>query len=197
MDIVLLERVENLGQLGDVVKVKSGYARNFLLPQHKALRATKSNLEYFEKQKADLKAQNEKRRAEAETASKKIDGLTLVVIRQASEGAQLYGSVAARDVAEAIVAAGHKAERRQVVLNEPIKTLGIFTVKVALHPEVTVEVKVNVARSAEEAKIQQERGTAVVHATAAEEEAAEAAAAAKAQAEAMFDQTVEQPDVAL
>ncbi len=161
MDIVLLERVENLGQLGDVVKVKPGYARNYLLPQKKALRATKSNLEYFEKRKADLHAQNEHRRSEAEKSAKKIDGLSLVIIRQASEAGQLYGSVAARDIAEAIAEKGETVERRTIVLNEPLKTLGIFTVKVSLHPEVSVNVKVNIARSVEEAKVQEKRGTAV------------------------------------
>jgi large subunit ribosomal protein L9 len=170
MEIVLLERVEHLGQLGEVVNVKPGYARNFLLPQKKALRATKSNLEYFEHRKADLHALNEQKRAEAEKASTKIDGMELVVIRQASEAGQLYGSVAGRDVAEAIVAKGHAVERRQVVLHEPIKTLGIFTVKVSLHPEVSVNVTVNVARSAEEAKMQKERGEAVTRAQMAEAE---------------------------
>ncbi len=172
MDIVLLERVEHLGQLGDVVKVKPGYARNYLLPQKKALRATKSNLEYFENRKADLHAQNEHRRAEAETASKKVDGLKLVIIRQASEAGQLYGSVAARDVAEAIVAQGAPVERRQVILHEPLKTLGLFPVKVSLHPEVTVSVTVNIARSVEEAKVQEEKGKAVIGRQDEEEEEA-------------------------
>ncbi len=174
MEIVLLERVEHLGQLGEVVNVKPGYARNFLLPQKKALRATKSNLEYFERRKTDLHAQNEQKRGEAETAAKKVDGMSLVVIRQASEAGQLYGSVAARDVAEAIVAAGFAVERRQVVLHEPIKALGIFPVRISLHPEVSVNVTVNVARSTEEAKMQKERGEAVTRAQMAETEEAEA-----------------------
>jgi large subunit ribosomal protein L9 len=161
MEIVLLERVEHLGQLGDVVNVKPGYARNYLLPQKKALRATKSNLVYFERRKADLLASNDKRRAEAEASGKKIDGTTLTVIRQASEAGQLYGSVAPRDIADALAETGASIERRQVVLGDPIKMLGIFPVRVVLHPEVSITVTVNVARSAEEAKIQLERGKAV------------------------------------
>jgi large subunit ribosomal protein L9 len=176
MDIVLLERVENLGSLGDVVKVKPGYARNFLLPQKKALRATKSNLEYFQKRKAELQAQNDNRRAEAEKSAKKVDGLKLIIIRQASEAGALYGSVAARDVAEAIVEQGTTVERRQVILGEPLKTLGIFTVKISLHPEVSVNVSVNIARSVEEAKVQEQKGTAVVGRGEEETEATEVAA---------------------
>ena len=162
MDIVLLERVEHLGKLGDVVKVKPGYARNYLLPQKKALRATKSNMAYFEQRKSDLQALNDRSRAEAEGNAKKIEGLAIVVIRQASEAGQLYGSVAARDVAEGAAEQGVTIERRQVVLAEPIKSLGIFPVKVTLHPEVTVQVTVNVARSAEEATTQSDRAKPVV-----------------------------------
>jgi large subunit ribosomal protein L9 len=162
MEIVLLERVEHLGHLGDVVKVKPGFARNYLFPQKKALRATKSNLEFFEKQKAELQARNAKQRSSAETDSKKIDGVELVIVRQASEAGQLYGSVAARDVAEALVEAGHKVERRHVVLEEPLKTLGIFPVRVSLHPEVSVTITVNIARSAEEAKTAAEKAKAPV-----------------------------------
>ena len=157
MDIVLLERVQHLGHLGDVVKVKPGYARNYLFPQKKALRATKSNMDFFEKQKADLTARNAMQRTAAEADSQKIDGTELVLVRQASEAGQLYGSVAARDVAEALVAAGFKVERRHVLLEEPLKTLGIFPVQVSLHPEVSVEVTVNIARSAEEAKTAAEK----------------------------------------
>jgi large subunit ribosomal protein L9 len=158
MDIVLLERVEHLGHLGDVVKVKPGYARNYLFPQKKALRATKSNLEFFEKQKAELQARNDNLRKGAETDSQKIDGTALVIVRQASEAGQLYGSVAARDVAESLVEAGFKVERRHVMLEEPLKMLGIFPVRVSLHPEVSVMVTVNIARSAEEAKTAAEKG---------------------------------------
>ncbi len=161
MEIVLLERVEHLGQLGDVVNVKPGYARNYLLPQKKALRATKSNLVYFERRKADLQASNDQRRRVAEASGKTIDGTWVVVIRQASEAGQLYGSVAPRDIVEAMSETGTTIERRQVVLNEPIKMLGIFPVRVNLHPEVSVTITVNVARSIEEAKIQKERGQAV------------------------------------
>jgi large subunit ribosomal protein L9 len=157
MDIVLLERVEHLGKLGDVVKVKPGYARNYLLPQKKALRATKSNMAYFEQRKADLQALNDKSRAQAEAQAGKVKGLAIVVIRQASEAGQLYGSVAARDIANGAAEQGVTIERRQVVLAEPIKALGIFPVKVTLHPEVSVEVTVNVARSSDEAVTQADR----------------------------------------
>ena len=161
MEIVLLERVEHLGHLGDVVKVKPGFARNYLFPQKKALRATKSNLEFFEKQKAELQKRNATLKSTAETDSKKIDGTALVIVRQASEAGQLYGSVAARDVAEALVGAGFKVERGHVMLTEPLKTLGIFPVRVALHPEVSVQVTVNIARSAEEAKTAAEKSKPV------------------------------------
>lgn len=162
VDVILLERVSGLGQMGDVVAVKPGFARNFLLPQKKALRATAQNKAFFEKQKVVLEAQNLARKGEAEKVSKKIDGLKVVVIRAAAEGGQLYGSVSARDIADAVIAAGYKIERRQVLLNQAIKTLGLFPVEVALHPEVSVNVTVNVARSEDEAKIQAERGEAVI-----------------------------------
>jgi len=154
MDIILLERVENLGQMGDVVKVKPGYARNFLLPQKKALRASKGNIAYFESQKAQLEAQNLQRRQEAEAVATKMSDLTVVLIRSAGDTGQLYGSVSSRDVAEAVTEAGATVERRQVELDRPIKTLGLHPVRVRLHPEVAVTVTANVARSTDEAEAQ-------------------------------------------
>ena len=180
MDVILLQRIESLGQMGDVVKVKPGYARNFLLPQKKALRATKANRDYFEKQRAQLEAQNLARKGEAEQVAGKMAGLAVVIIRQAGETGQLYGSVSNRDIAEAVTAAGFTVERRQVLLLQPIKALGIHATRVSLHPEVDIEVKVNVAQSADEAKAQAE-GKA--KAAAAEEAPAEEAPAAAAPAE--------------
>jgi large subunit ribosomal protein L9 len=154
MEVILLERVEKLGQIGDVVTVKNGFARNFLLPNNKALRSNAANLKVFEANKAKIVADNDTRRGEAETASKGIDGTTVTLIRQASNTGQLYGSVAVRDVVEALDAEGKKVTRQQVVLDKPIKAIGVYEVKVALHPEVSVTVKVNVARSPEEADLQ-------------------------------------------
>ena len=154
MKVVLLERVENLGAIGDVVSVKDGFARNFLLPRDKARRATSANLKAFEVERAAIEARNEKNKAEAQKIADKIDGQTYVMIRQAGETGQLYGSVAGRDVAEAIQAEGGKVERSQVVLHVPIKTLGVHEVQVRLHAEVSATVKINVARSAEEAERQ-------------------------------------------
>ncbi len=162
MDVILLERVPNLGQLGQVVKVKPGYARNYLLPKKKALRATKENLAYFERQKSEIEKTNAERRRDAESQGGKVDGASVVIVRQAAESGQLYGSVTARDIADAISALGHTVERQHVVLNQAIKTLGLFKVTVALHPEVSVTVTVNVARSDEEAKTQAERGEALI-----------------------------------
>lgn len=178
MEVILLERVESLGQMGEVVKVKPGYARNFLLPQKKALRATKDNLAYFETQRAQLEAQNLKRRQDAEAVSKKLEGLQVVILRQAGETGQLYGSVATRDIAEAVTAAGFTIERRQVLLDQPIKTLGIFKTRVALHPEVIVGISANIAQSQEEAQMQAEGKSPRQQAAAAEEAAAAQAAAA-------------------
>ncbi|HSV27949.1 MAG TPA: 50S ribosomal protein L9, partial [Candidatus Omnitrophota bacterium] len=152
MEVILLERIEKLGQMGEVVKVKPGYARNFLLPQKKALRANKDNLAFFEKQRVQLEALNLKRKEEAEGVASKMDGLKVLMVRQAGEGGQLYGSVSGRDVADAIKAAGFTVERRQVNLDNPIKTLGAYPVRVSLHPEVAVTVVVTVARSQEEAE---------------------------------------------
>jgi len=154
VDVILLERVEKLGQMGQVVKVRPGYARNYLLPQKKALRATKDNLAYFEKQRYQLEAQNLSRRSEAEQVAKKIEGVSVMVIRQAGESGQLYGSVTARDIAEAVTQAGFTVSRAQVVLDKAIKTLGLYKQRVILHPEVSVSVTVNVAQSAEEAEMQ-------------------------------------------
>ena len=169
VEVILLQRVDKLGQMGEVVKVKPGYARNFLLPQKKALRATKDNLARFEQQRAQLEAQNLKRREEAERVAERVDGLSVVIIRQAGEIGQLYGSVSARDIADAATAAGLTINRQQVVLDQPIKTLGLSQVRVVLHPEVSIPVTVNVARSPEEAE-HQARGEAVGAAAEAEEE---------------------------
>ncbi len=162
MDVILLERVEKLGQMGDVVHVRPGYARNFLLPQKKALRATKANLAYFENQRAQLEATNLNRRSEAESIAERMEGATVVLIRQAGDSGQLYGSVTARDVAVALHEAGYTVERQQVNIDRPIKSLGLFDVRIRLHPEVSLSVTVNVARSAEEAELQVQRGGAVI-----------------------------------
>ncbi|WP_025898543.1 50S ribosomal protein L9 [Sneathiella glossodoripedis] len=154
MEIVLLERVEKLGQMGDVVTVKNGYARNFLLPQGKALRANKANLEIFEKQRAQLEADNLKRKEEAEKVAEKLDGTSVVLIRAASESQQLYGSVSTQDIARAVSENGATIDRKQVILDKVLKTLGLHDVRVRLHPEVTVGIVVNIARSEEEAEIQ-------------------------------------------
>ena len=154
MQIILLERIEKLGAIGDVVNVKNGYARNFLLPNGKALRANEANRKVFEANREKIEAQNAERRAAAEKDSKSIDGVTIQLIRQASNTGQLYGSVSARDLAEALEADGHKVQKNQIVLNRPIKTIGLSEVKVALHAEVAVTIKVNVARSPEEAELQ-------------------------------------------
>jgi large subunit ribosomal protein L9 len=155
VDVILLERVEKLGQMGQVVKVRPGYARNYLLPQRKAMRATKENLAYFETQRAQLEANNLKRKGEAEEIAAKLEGLKVVVIRQSGESGQLYGSVAARDISDAVTAAGFTVERRQIVLDRLIKTLGLHPVRVMLHPEVGVTVIANVAQSQEAAKLQE------------------------------------------
>jgi large subunit ribosomal protein L9 len=154
VDVILLERVEKLGQMGQVVKVRPGFARNYLLPQKKALRATKENLAYFEKQRGQLEAQNLSRRGDAEQVAKKLDGLVVLVIRQAGESGQLYGSVTARDIADGVTQAGFTVTRGQVVLDKAIKTLGLYKQRVVLHPEVAVIITVNVAQSAEEAEMQ-------------------------------------------
>lgn len=154
VELILLQRVEKLGQMGDVVKVKPGYARNFLLPQKKAIRANKGNLATFEQQRAQLEAQNLKRRDEAERVAERMQGLSIVIIRQAGESGSLYGSVSSRDIADGCIAAGLTINRSQVVLEQPIKLLGLTTVRLVLHPEVSMPVTVNVARSVEEAEKQ-------------------------------------------
>lgn len=154
MEIILLERVDKLGAIGDIVNVKPGFARNFLLPRGKALRASEANKKKFEADRARIEADNAKRRDIARAEAKDVDGASVVMIRQASQTGQLFGSVAARDLAEVLVAGGHKVAKNQIVLDKPIKSLGIHDVRVALHPEVVVMVKVNIARSPEEAELQ-------------------------------------------
>jgi large subunit ribosomal protein L9 len=154
MEVILLERVEKLGAIGDVVKVKDGFARNYLLPRKKALRANEANRKVFEANRARIEEDNAARRSDAEKSSKDVDGKTVQLIRQASNTGQLYGSVSARDIVEALEAAGAKVTKSQVVLDRPIKAIGLYDVKIALHPEVSVNVKVNVARSPEEADLQ-------------------------------------------
>ena len=161
MEIILLERVEKLGQMGDVVKVKPGYARNFLLPQGKALRANKANLERFETEKAQREADNLSRRSDAETEAGKMDGLAVSMVRAASEMGQLFGSVTSRDIANAVTEAGFTLGRSQVIMETAIKTLGLHDIRVRLHPEVTLTVVVNVARSLDEAETQLKTGVAV------------------------------------
>jgi large subunit ribosomal protein L9 len=162
MQVILLERIDNLGVMGDVVKVKPGFARNYLLPQKKALRATKDNIAYFESQKAVLEKANAERRKEAEKRAEKLKGLKVSVIRHAAEGGQLYGSVSSRDIADAINAAGkEQVERNMVVMNQAFKTIGLFPVTLALHAEVKIEITVNIARTEEEAKTQEKTGKAL------------------------------------
>lgn len=177
MDVILLERVDKLGQMGQVVKVKPGYARNFLLPQRKALRATKGNLAYFESQKARLEAANLERRSEAEYVAQKMTGVSITIIRQAGETGVLYGSVNARDLADGLREAGYDVGRSQVAIDQPIKTLGLFEIRLVLHPEVSVTVVVNVARSADEADLQRKRGGMVTAEEAADIAESEAMAA--------------------
>ncbi len=178
MDIILLERVEKLGGIGDVVTVKNGYARNFLLPNKKALRANAANKKVFEANRAQIESENEAKRAEAEKASGGIDGKQIILIRASSASGQLYGSVSVRDIVEALAADGATVEKSMVILEKPIKTLGVFDVRVRLHPEVSVNVQVNVARSDDEAELQKD-GIDVI-AQMFEDEQAELAAAALA-----------------
>lgn len=160
MQVILLERVAKLGQMGDNVRVKDGYARNFLLPRGKALRATSANKERFETQKVELEARNLERRSEAEQVGEKLAGKSFVMIRQAGETGVMYGSVSTRDLADAVTAEGFKVSREQIVLHKPVKTLGLHTIPVTLHPEVEVEITLNIARSPEEAE-RQARGESV------------------------------------
>jgi large subunit ribosomal protein L9 len=154
MQVILLERIGRLGQMGDVVNVKDGYARNFLLPQHKALRATKENMAEFQSRRVQLEAQNLEQKKEAEAVAAKLGGKQFVAIRQAGDTGQLYGSVSTRDIADVVKEGGFTIDRRQVILDRPIKTLGVHHLRVALHPEVHVKVSVNVARSTDEAERQ-------------------------------------------
>ncbi|PTQ08576.1 50S ribosomal protein L9 [Sphingomonas oleivorans] len=154
MDVILLERVEKLGQIGDVVSVKAGFARNYLLPRKKALRANETNKKVFEANRAQIEADNAARRTTAQEDAKGIGGTTVTLIRQASNTGQLYGSVSARDLVEVLEADGHKVSKSQIVLDRPIKAIGVHEVKIVLHAEVSVTIKVNVARSPEEAELQ-------------------------------------------
>lgn len=186
MEVILLERIEKLGQMGEVVTVKPGYARNFLLPQKKALRATDGNKSQFENQRAQLEAENLERRKDAETVAAKLDDLDISLIRQAGDNGQLYGSVSGRDIADAVSEAGVTISRGQVMLDRPIKELGLHPVRVSLHPEVQVEVTINVARTDDEAQTQLERGISITE-IAEESEAAEDALALAEEALAVAD----------
>ncbi len=177
IEVILLERIERLGQMGEVVRVRPGFARNFLLPKKKALRATKANMAFFETQRVQLEAINLERKSDAEKAAAKIDGMSVIVVRQAGESGQLYGSVSSRDIADALGKGKVSVDRNQIVLNKPIKNLGLHSLRVRLHPEVSVQVTVNVARSTEEAETQAKTGQAVTLESqrAAEEAAIQAA----------------------
>jgi large subunit ribosomal protein L9 len=180
MQVILLERVEKLGQMGDEVRVKDGFARNFLLPKKKALRATKANRDYFQTQKAQLEATNLKLKSEAEKIGQKLDGKAFVLIRQAGDRGQLYGSVSPRDIADSMEKAGFKVDRHQVTISVAIKAIGLFTIPVVLHPEVKVNVTVNVARSEDEAERQARGENVLAEKTEAEE--------AKVAAEELFEE---------
>lgn len=190
MEVILLERVEKLGHIGDVVNVKNGFARNYLLPNKKALRANESNRKLFEANRARIEADNAERRTEAEKAAKDVDGRTVQLIRQASNTGQLYGSVSARDIVEALEAEGATVTKSQIVLARPIKAIGMHDVKVALHPEVSVTVHVNVARSPEEAELQAQ-GVDVIAQMFEEQAAPLAAETIQAEAEADAAEAIE------
>ena len=190
MQVILLERIGKLGQMGDVVTVKDGFARNFLLPQGKALRATKTNRERFERDRAQLEARNLKLKTEAQSVADKLNGQSFVIVRQAGDAGQLYGSVSTRDIATAVTEGGFSVERRQVILDRPIKMLGLHELRIALHAEVAPRVTINVARSLDEAA-RQARGETVT--ARAIDEAEEAAEAARRAAEALFEEGVEAP----
>lgn len=186
--VILLERVEKLGEMGDVVAVKPGYARNFLLPQRKALRASKDNIAYFEAKKKVLQGENDKRKTEAEGIAKKLEGLKVPLIRQASEAGQLFGSVTSRDIAAEVTASSkEQIDRSQVVLNQNYKSIGLFELDIVLHPEVKVAVTINIARSIEEAEIQAKTGKALVSDAVADAPAAETTAE---EAEAQLDEAL-------
>ncbi len=206
LEVILLERIEKLGQMGDVVRVRPGYARNFLLPQGKALRASKGNMALFEARRAQLEAENLHRREEAERVAQDLGGMVVTLIRASSEAGMLYGSVSTRDIADQVTENGITIAKSQIALDKPLKELGLFPVRIKLHPEVFVEVTVNIARSMDEAEMQMERGGAVTQAdldreedeaARAEMEAAIAEAAAENEAEAEAEGiagTGEQPD---
>ena len=175
MNIILTERINNLGKLGEVVKVKAGYARNYLLPQGKAIRATKENLEIFEKERSQREAENIKNIKEAESLSEEVKGLSIVILRSASETGQLYGSVSNRDISKLVTDNGFTISYKQVILNKTIKELGIHFIDITLHPEVIIEIKLNVARTKEEAEIQEKTGEAVIEVKEEEEEEEEEA----------------------
>ncbi|MEJ8573379.1 50S ribosomal protein L9 [Microbaculum marinum] len=202
MEVILLERIQKLGQMGDVVRVRDGFARNFLLPQKKALRATDANRNLFEEQRAQLEARNLEQKKEAEAVGSKLDGESVILIRQASERGQLYGSVSTRDIAEALTEAGFSIARTQVVLNAPIKTLGLVDVPIRLHPEVEVNVAINVARSQEEAERQARGEDVTIDADEYEEAEAEVEAeeffeeGAEAELAEEADEVAESEDVA-
>jgi large subunit ribosomal protein L9 len=191
MDVILLERIEHLGQMGDVVHVKPGYARNYLLPRGKAARATDENRKRFEEQRAQLEATNLQRRGEAEVVAGKLEGVRVTLIRQAGEAGQLYGSVSARDIASAVTEAGFTVTRDQIRLKQPIKVLGLHRIEVSLHPEVFATVIVNVARSHEEAELQARTGGAVTRSDDAEQEAEADAAADEARWEQDMERAIE------
>lgn len=204
MEVILLERIEKLGQMGDIVKVKPGFARNFLLPQGKALRATDQNKSHFDAQRAQLEADNLKRKQEAEAVAAKMTGMKVILIRQAGDAGQLYGSVTGRDIADAITAAGVTVRRGQIILDKPIKTIGLHEVRIELHGEVIVDVTANVARSQDEADTQEQTGAAVLSLAQQEqmeieaeaEAAAEAAIAVAEQAGAVFEEGAAEDAVA-
>lgn len=191
MEVILMERIEKLGQMGDVVSVKPGYARNYLLPQKKALRATKGNMARFEQERVHLEADNLKRREEAERVVKDLEGLTVTLVRQAGEGGQLYGSVNGRDIADAVSEAGITIDRKQVALIAVIKTLGLHSVRVQLHPEVSVDITANVARSEEEAETQMKSGRVVTA-----EDLRQAEEAAEAEVEAVVESIEQEEETA-
>jgi len=186
MEVILLERIEKLGQMGDVVTVKPGYARNFLLPQKKALRASQDNKSHFESRRAQLEAENLERRKDAEAVAGKLGELDITLIRQAGDNGQLYGSVSGRDLADSVTTAGVTVSRGQVMLDRPIKELGLHAVRISLHPEVQVEISVNVARTEDEALTQREHGQSITEIS-EEAEAAEVAVALAEEARGMAD----------
>lgn len=196
MDIILLERVASLGQMGDIVSVKPGYARNFLMPRNKALRATEANKTAFEARRKEIEAANLERRKEAEAVAGKMEGARVSLIRQAGESGQLYGSVRAQDIVDSLKEQGFTVERGQIVLKAPIKTLGLFDVTVQLHPEVTVSVKANVARSEHEAEEQWKLGGALIGSPEEREDAAAAREEAEIDTEQLVAELMEEKEQA-